>query len=200
MTTANIMIATVCNRRCPKCCCADIVHGSPPRFFSAEAIADEVALLDRAEVIYLTGGEPTLHPDFDNVLRLSRKARGEKLLFLMTNGAKLSEKASATAFVNRVCISILDGYSKNILKNYLRVKPKSVIVDPWREPHYATTGGDRPCHRHLTTISVMDGLVYPCCVACGIRGAESTPLTAEWPSLVRYLRPPCGNCVFGQKI
>jgi hypothetical protein len=84
----NLMLNDVCNLRCPYCFALDYRGGqtSPKHFLSLEAFQARLEFLERSgmEQVRLLGGEPTLHPQFVDIVELVR-ARGKKLL-VFSNG------------------------------------------------------------------------------------------------------------------
>ena len=68
---ANVMVTTACDRECPDCCEGDVVLRAKGRVFSPESIAADIAALGAVGFVTLTGGEPTLHPRFEEVAHLA---------------------------------------------------------------------------------------------------------------------------------
>jgi uncharacterized radical SAM superfamily Fe-S cluster-containing enzyme len=102
-----IEICDACNLRCPVC----YAESGPERreFRSLAHIADMLDAVVRNEthpdVVQISGGEPTLHPDFFQVLDLA-KARPIRHLMINTNGVRIAREE---AFVER-----LAGYKPDI--------------------------------------------------------------------------------------
>lgn len=93
-------VADHCNLNCPIC-----YAGSGPSRSEFRSLKQIESMLDAVvrnegtpDIVQLSGGEPTLHPDFFAILDLV-KARPIKHLMLNTNGLKL---ASDEAFVKRL--------------------------------------------------------------------------------------------------
>jgi len=81
-----------CNLRCPTCYAA-----SGPERLTHRSLDEIIAMLDavvasegEADVVQLSGGEPTLHPQFFEVLEAAR-ARPIKHLMLNTNGIRIAQ-------------------------------------------------------------------------------------------------------------
>lgn len=202
---ANVTVLTPCNRRCPHCCCGDVVYREKGRIFSPDDIARDIAALGDVGTVLLTGGEPTLHPNFPAVAEAARSARGKRKLTLVTAGAKLVQHAHATRFFDNIRMSVFDETSdagastpSGLVEQFTKVCPPGVSFEPAIITHYRTAGGKNPCGRISNTVSTMDGRVYPCCVASGISGARSTDLTAGWENRLLEVRAPCESCVFGE--
>ena len=99
-----VEITDHCNLRCPTCYAA-----SGPERLTHRSMAEVRAMLDaviktegQADVVQLSGGEPTLHPQFFDVLAEAR-ARPIKHLMLNTNGIRLAQDA---AFAQRLADDI----------------------------------------------------------------------------------------------
>ncbi len=84
----NLILNDVCNLRCPYCFALDYREGqtSPEHFLSLEAFQARLEFLERSgtEEVRLLGGEPTLHPQFEEMVDMVR-ARGKKLM-VFSNG------------------------------------------------------------------------------------------------------------------
>jgi len=78
---ANLMITTACNFRCPYCFGLDLFGpGKPRQYMRFELFKELLDWIDRGDTtessIHLMGGEPTLHPQFgDMVEELARRGR-----------------------------------------------------------------------------------------------------------------------------
>ena len=82
-----------CNLRCPTCYAA-----SGPERLTHRPLAEVIAMLDTAvasegapDVVQISGGEPTLHPDFWAILDAA-KARPIRHLMLNTNGIRIAQE------------------------------------------------------------------------------------------------------------
>ena len=95
-----VEITDHCNLRCPTCYAA-----SGPERLTHRSLAEVEAMLDaviasegEADVVQLSGGEPTLHPQFFEIMEAAR-ARPIKHLMLNTNGIRIAQDA---AFAERL--------------------------------------------------------------------------------------------------
>jgi hypothetical protein len=95
-----VEISDHCNLRCPTC-----YAGSGPERLNHRTLAEVVAMLDavvasegEADVVQISGGEPTLHPQFFDILDAAR-ARPIKHLMVNTNGLRIAQDA---AFAERL--------------------------------------------------------------------------------------------------
>ena len=101
-----IEICDFCNLRCPVC-----YASSGPDRQQYRSLAQIERMLDAVvanegepDVVQISGGEPTLHPDFFTVLDMA-KARPIKHLMVNTNGVKLAENQ---AFAERLATYMPD--------------------------------------------------------------------------------------------
>ena len=198
---ANVMVTTACDRACPNCCEGDVVLRAKGRVFSPESIADDIRALGPIGVVNLSGGEPTLHPEFERVAELAREARGSLPLTLITNGKNLVKKSEAMKYFDRVDMSIFTAESNageltdlSIAEKF-RAKSRTPL-NAFPVVHTKSSGSGA-CGRELYTISTMAGRVYGCCVANGIDDAESTDLSPGWEERLLSVPLPCDRCVFG---
>jgi uncharacterized radical SAM superfamily Fe-S cluster-containing enzyme len=97
---AVVEITDHCNLRCPTC-----YAGSGPERLTHRSLGQVLAMLDavvasegEADVVQLSGGEPTLHPDLFEILDAA-KARPIRHLMLNTNGIRIAQEAG---FVERL--------------------------------------------------------------------------------------------------
>jgi len=81
---ANICITSICNRGCSYCFAQG--NSSKPDYMSLNLFQRSLSFIKRSNIdkVRLLGGEPTLHPQFGEILRLSRETGKSILLF--TNG------------------------------------------------------------------------------------------------------------------
>jgi uncharacterized radical SAM superfamily Fe-S cluster-containing enzyme len=101
-----VEICDACNLRCPIC-----YASSGPERQTYRTLAEVERMLDAVvanegepDVVQISGGEPTLHPDFFAILDLA-KARPIRHLMLNTNGIKIAE---SEAFAERLATYMPD--------------------------------------------------------------------------------------------
>lgn len=94
-------VTDICNRNCASCS-----HLAPlarqPNFVSVEEFTRVIkimrTLIPEAHTFWLTGGEPTLHPEFMRLLKIARKTFTENYVGIYSNGITLKEYESETNF------------------------------------------------------------------------------------------------------
>src|SRR5512141_1013400 len=92
----NILVTTICNRRCPYCFAASRVSNSAAKdssYITLENFKRALAFGSKMEpVVGILGGEPSLHPEFASLIEQTWAAGFDAKIF--TNGV-WSEKAMA---------------------------------------------------------------------------------------------------------
>ena len=85
------LTAQNCNQRCKECYIKFPLNKSVKDFISMDKIKEALndTVKENLYCIYLTGGEPMTHPDFNTILRLSLKRCN---VCICTNGSFLNEK------------------------------------------------------------------------------------------------------------
>ena len=85
-----VEMTSSCNLRCPMCFASSGPGGKHLSYDEAVAAIDRlVAVEGRAEVLQLSGGEPTLHPDFARLLAYA-VAQPIDIVMVNTNGIRLA--------------------------------------------------------------------------------------------------------------
>jgi sulfatase maturation enzyme AslB (radical SAM superfamily) len=87
---ANLLISRVCNCECPYCFAVDYLHtpslSQPARFIGLNEFAARLDWLESSSIrqVRLLGGEPTLHPQFRELIE--QVSRRHKHVLLFTHG------------------------------------------------------------------------------------------------------------------
>lgn len=139
-----IPITSACNLDCP--ICYTINKNDDPHMLGKEGLARILEHLraqhDELDIINFTGGEPTLHPELPELLRMSRAA-GIRRLTVSTNGIKLRDEAYVRELAEcdaRIVLS-LDTFREDVdqlLLGARTVKLKLEVLDHL-EKHDVTT-------------------------------------------------------------
>jgi len=185
----EIDIVEFCSLSCLNCNRSCASHQAPSnRFISIDAIKDflhQVKIFKwDLENIHIVGGEPTLHPQFFQLLEILQKSGIPNLqLTLITNG--YSEKTKQ--ILNQVPKSIKILNSKktsNIQKNFVSFNVAPIDLEDFKGSNFS-----QGCQ-----ISAKCGYglgvsgFYPCCVAAGIdrvfkfnlQQSSLQSLTTQW--------------------
>lgn len=83
--------AKTCNLRCKYCYIEKNISKNNDDFLTVEKIKENLSAIKDSNVgsIYLTGGEPLMHPDFNQILRMCLKITNTTV---MTNGTMINDK------------------------------------------------------------------------------------------------------------
>ncbi len=193
-TYVNLEITTHCDQRCPNCC-SGIGINRTLQHHTWEYFKRAASALYGIPRVNLTGGEPTLHPQFADFLPRFKATFGCQQLTMNTDGFRVekyrdiieryldvvdfSDYHMGRSFQSRVLVNIFDAGTG--ASNFI---PRS------------HRGGGNPCfrawHREHGGIAYADGRIFGCCVAPGIDGAESIEPEPGW--IDRIPKPPCADC------
>jgi uncharacterized radical SAM superfamily Fe-S cluster-containing enzyme len=96
-----VELTTSCNLRCPMCYASSGPGGAHLSFDEAKRSIDRLVKVEgRAEVLQLSGGEPTLHPEFLRVLDYAVD-QAIDIVMINTNGLRFAHDAEFVAAVAR---------------------------------------------------------------------------------------------------
>ncbi len=91
---ALLEVTETCNLKCPVCFAGSSPEPGAAGHRSLEQIDRMIASIERSEdqlnVLQLSGGEPTLHPDFFEIVAKARRARIRHIM-VNTNGIRIAE-------------------------------------------------------------------------------------------------------------
>ncbi|NOZ64473.1 MAG: radical SAM protein [Caldiserica bacterium] len=107
----SIELTYSCNLKCRHCY---ISSNDSPHLISLDILKNYIAeLIEKGALFFtFTGGEPMLHPEWENIIRFTRSKGG--ILTLLSNGTLIQEKEAEILreTVNRVEVSFLGGREK----------------------------------------------------------------------------------------
>lgn len=113
-----IEITDKCNLSCPTC----FANAQGKSFLTKEQVSDMLDLLvkceGKPEVVQISGGEPTLHPDLFGILEVAN-SKGIKFLQLNTNGVRIAQDANFLEKLAEIKPAIylqFDGFSDDIYR------------------------------------------------------------------------------------
>jgi hypothetical protein len=207
----QLLITTKCNLHCPYCT-AGIHLNQPEEFMSIDEIQRLSVYFQGLENMYVSGGEPTLHPDFDYISEHIREWYNPKTLYVWTNSYVPIERIPAFRFYDHVNISkyvetTYPGARNNqdkidiIYNEFSRLGLPTGILSVGEVFHmgFDNNKGNTPCSRKdYDLYPVMTGgRIYPCCVSPGIITSPYIIANANWLEQVKELELKCGECVFG---
>ena len=116
----EIHVAEHCNLKCRDCC--NLSPFNQKKFMSLEEVQDVCDFVKKhfkPDIFKIVGGEPTLHPQLDELLRLVKKSNVSQIVRVVTNGLLLHK--------------MKPGFWENIdqltISNYSSVPIKQKILD-----------------------------------------------------------------------
>ncbi len=179
----EIHITDHCNLNCKGC--AHFSNLCPPTLADLGEFESDMramaGLFSRVEQIYLLGGEPLLHPDVADFVRVSREIFPDTRIYLMTNGTlvtKMGEEFWA-AMAETNTILLADNYPIGLpVEEIDRLGRVHGVVVEWTEereqffkiPIDPAGGHDaresfRGCQGFNNCPIVRNGKLYPCAFA-----------------------------------
>lgn len=188
-------LTTLCNRRCPECCC-----GIHQREYVAHPVEylEHLAGIVRGTVpwLHLTGGEPTAHPQFAEIVPRLKDLFGAKRLTMWTNGYRARENAAVLHHFDEIYATKY-GESNAAEIEWLMTNCRASYGEP-EHISREKRGSGKPCERGTSDpgAAYANGRFFPCCVGPGIPGAQSIEPTSDWAARVLDVPLPCADCWF----
>ncbi len=201
ITCIAMDITTHCDRRCPDCCCGigisrKLQHHGEEYFMNAAWWFRDIPRL------HITGGEPTLHPEFRELIPMLREFFNPERMTLQTNGFRLEQfqKTIKENFDTVFYTEYGDKPSTTQTLTQLGVPYSVYEAGGPSAPNFTPRtrrGSGKPCERGFSdTVAYCDGKLYPCCVGPGVEGAVGIEPTENWKEEILKVPLPCENCFF----
>jgi len=181
-----VYVTNKCNRRCKDC----FVEFGTYEISIPEA-HKIVKCSGSVDKLYISGGEPTIHSNFREVVEILSEIDSNEMI-LVTNGYKLSKYTDVLKVFS--CIRISDYGDNNIeISDSYNGRVRMVNMETMLDKSI----GVGACGRSSNGLaSVYRGLVYGCCVAAGIAGAEGLEFDENWRKVAGKTVLPCSDCIF----
>lgn len=203
----NFTFTTHCNMKCPDCCAGitDLLKENKS-FYDWDYFVKAAKYLKGIKRITLTGGEASIHPNFEEWVPKMKDLFGCKELALWTNGTMLIKKKEVFKYFDIIHIT---NYTKDtfsgspdntkeieFIREYL--KGEKTQVYSARTTHIPKTNrGTDMCFRgYSDTVEYVDGFLYPCCVGSGLNTKNRITLSDNWREEILKVSPPCNECLF----
>lgn len=201
----NYVITTDCNRMCPDCCCN--IPNKQLYNISWEEILETSKFFKGINRINLTGGEPSLHPEFSNFVPKLKNIFECEFLTIETNGYGFKKFPETFKYFDWIQATSYDENSYkesydnsddiNFIKSYLSNSKTKVVVGKVIHSLRQGIGNGKICDRGLSeTVSYEKGFLYPCCVSSGIENSKNIKLTNNWRKEILTVPLPCDRCWF----
>ena len=194
---AQLLVTTLCNRQCRDCCYRIPGHETlPPQHYDWPYFERAAEYLGNLNYLYVTGGEPTLHPQFVRIAAEFRVLFNPQRMVLATNGAGILQHIDSLDDFDEVRITNFGPppTPETILQVTERY-PNKIVVRPGTHYSLEKRGGGYPCERRYIP-AYANGRLYPCCVAPGIPDAVSIEPTNDWKLQLAEVPLPCASCLW----
>lgn len=199
--SVGIIITTKCTKVCPDCC-IDNIH-MDKYDVSMEYLKKSALYLKGLRRIQLTGGEPTLHPNFEEIVRGAKDLFECEFLTLETNGNAENVSTEVLNLFDMIYIShytplTYSGCEDNIAQiGAILEKVSRDKVTIGEVKHIVVESkGYRQCSRIENDFVVYHkGRIYPCCVVPSITSL-GLPISSTWKTDILTHKPDCLLCKF----
>jgi hypothetical protein len=200
-TWIDMIVTTYCSRMCPNCCAQIPTHATMPAAHYDWAYFEHIApYLHGVIGMAITGGEPTLHPEFPRLAKGFRKLFGLNYFRLDTNGFNVFKYADLMSCFDAIKITDYgEPVSRGAIDWVNEHCPDKLIVHSGDHTPLTQFGGGKPCRTVAHEAVYANGRLYPCCGAWGIVGAQSLVPVDNWQDLLDDVPRPCAGCVFSQR-
>lgn len=198
-------ITTHCNRMCPGCCC-NMPYLSKYEHMDPDWIQEISQKLQGLRLLQISGGEPTIHPQFQYITENIREWFNPQMLMLITNGKRIVRYADILGHYDHIRISRYNASSypgspsnEDTIAEFQRVFKGPSMVWSKLAKHWLGRGkeGGLPCGLGANDLAIIQWKkIYPCCAAPGQDPLIGIELTDNWREDLKTIELPCNNCPF----
>ena len=214
-------ITRACNRRCPECPAVERRAGFSRKNISIEELREVGGLIGPIQKIEITGGEPSLHPEFEWISEHIHDLFDCKDIMLLTNGWLFQDSTKLPLLLNYDRVYITH-YTEKFAELYdeepnteLCNKVRDFMIDyPEKGFWMQTMDSHVPLENSVSEaegcifdydkgnmISYFDGELYGCCTAWQLEDrGKGIPLTKDWREHLEEIELPCNKCFLGEKV
>jgi hypothetical protein len=224
----QVPIVRICNRSCPECCARyeltwynkDILNKE--REVSIEELRWAGNLFGKLNYMEITGGEPTLHSQFEEISNNIHNIFSCDSIMLVTNGWLFGHDPSKLPLLLKYEKIWFSYYTEQFVKNhggktnqkeyelvskFLKENGQPnwepIIINChtlFEDPPYA----DKPCgyntEKTSNMIAYYEKKLYGCCVSWSIQyKGNPIPLTIDWRDHLGEIDLPCMQCFISGK-
>jgi hypothetical protein len=215
--SVNLGLTTRCTMNCPHCSIGIpyLKETGQAKHATVEEIRRDAAFMQGLKRVHLTGGEPTMHPEFTFIATHVRSWFNCEYLTIETNGhyyRKYRDYFNMRSLFDKVFIT---HYEKDAIypgspdNTPIIELAQSDIGDRLiREPPVRHDRGHdlislgavtNPCTKWFDPglpAGWYNGLLYKCCVTIGINKDWGIPVTKDWQEQIVKLPMGCEMCCY----
>ena len=211
--SVNLGLTSLCTMRCPACSVS--VPQYKAQNVSKHALVDEIvkdaAYMRGLKRIHLTGGEPTMHPQFEQIATSIRKWFDPQYMTIESNGTGYFKYRKLFELFDRVFIthyvkdriypgnfdntSVIECAQRDLGEKLIREEPVTHLQyhSPVAELNV------KPCSKWYNPglpAGWYHSRLYSCCVTFGIDRGLGIPVTPDWKEKITELDMGCGRCLY----
>lgn len=193
----SLLVTTRCSRACPDCCFQIPTHATLPAWSASWGYLEAAAKIFRdVDWLYVAGGEPTLHPEFDRIAREFRALFDPERLLLTTNGAKVIEHGDVMDRFDEIRVTDFGDDASRAAIAWLRAHhPDRLAVADATHVPMSRRPGAWPCDRNQIAAYAL-GKLWPCCEGPGLADAPFVVPGPDWRRELEHAALPCRRCPF----
>ena len=201
----QLCITTKCNRNCNSCIFKmPYVDGKD---VDIEWIKNISKYFQGLRLLQVSGGEPTIHPDFQYITENIRQWFNPQMLMLITNGAKILKYVDILGHYDHIRITYYDKNSypgsadnMDVIKKFKdEFKGSSMIWNKLSKHRVNITKEKKyPCGLGANDLAlVINKKLYPCCSAAGIDADGYIEISENWRDKLKNVKLSCDmGCPF----
>lgn len=197
ITALDLFLTTHCNLACSECCMHMPILKNPEHI-SLETLQYVGEIFYGIDHLCITGGEPTVHPDFYTMVPQLRDLFGCRHLTLQTDGYKVIEYQDVLHHFDDIKISHYANNKKEtefLAKNFHDSRPPGETIHLSKSRRAADP---HPCFRAGSAVAFAHGKIYPCCVVPG-RASNGIEPTPNWREEIMKAPLLCETCLFAEE-
>lgn len=201
ITNINLSLTTRCNMACPDCCCnITYMKNSDKKFFGWDYLVNAAQYFFGMDRIHITGGEPTIHPKFQEFALKLKELFNCSRLTLETNGWGFKRFPEVFKSFDEIYVS---HYTNSTFENspdnsedidFIKPYAKKLIIGEVVHTPREKRGTEKCSRGYSETVAYCNGKVYGCCVSPGLDTDTGVLVTDNWRNEIP--EPPCNECFF----
>ena len=190
-------LTSFCNLQCPECS-----MGTPrvycPEHYDLPYIERAASYLYGVKELFITGGEPTMHPLFGELVPRFKTMFGCRELSLATNGYRLIEYADILSHFDHILIGRYAHNHKQV-EFVQQLFPDVCQVTTMHNCTARRARHPKPCSIAHKRLKYAYGRLYPCCLIPGGMESIGIGLTDDWQTRIEQVPLPCRHCFLAEE-